>query len=117
MRLTKANYYYTRYQLQIDESEQPEVLLAALLPCQWIYQYIYQENLSHEIPYSHPYYDWLKVYQEPKFKMTTHKLIELANILYEQAPDIEREKMLDAFTKSSQFELDFWRDAYTGNYR
>lgn len=116
-RLTPANYNYTRYQLTIDEKESPEVLLAALLPCQWIYQYIYHEKLDSELSANHPYYNWLKVYQTSKYQLTTHNLIELANSLYDQVDKEHRDKMLEAFNQSSLYELQFWEDAYKGNYK
>lgn len=113
--LTPASYHYTKFLLMIAETESVEVLAAAMLPCQWIYQYVYHDNVNQQISKNHPYYSWLHVYSEKKYQQTTTKMIDYVNESYAKSNLNQQQKMLSVFKKSTEYEYAFWNDAFTNN--
>ncbi len=110
--LTFANYHYTIFLEQIKRTNDPALIAAAILPCQWIYQIVYGKSI---MPVN-PYQSWLNVYKTNAYMESTTALIRLTNQLYEEADNDTKTKMLEVFLQSSILEFRFWDDIYRHNY-
>ncbi|GAA2443960.1 bifunctional hydroxymethylpyrimidine kinase/phosphomethylpyrimidine kinase [Agromyces soli] len=88
-------------------------LVAAVLPCYWIYDDLGRRLLAGDFgpePGSpeHPYADWLAMYAEPSFAVSTQRAIELVTGVAAAATPEVRERMHRAFRRSAEFELAFF---------
>lgn len=88
-------------------------LVAAVLPCYWIYDDLGRRLLAGAFgpePGSpeHPYADWLAMYAEPSFAVSTRRAIELVTGVAAAATPEVRERMRRAFRRSAEFELAFF---------
>ncbi|MDT4998495.1 MAG: hydroxymethylpyrimidine/phosphomethylpyrimidine kinase, partial [Mycobacterium sp.] len=88
------------------------VLVAAILPCYWLYAEVgdrlHAQFLSRGDGGAHPYADWLTTYADEGFAATTRQAIVLTDAAARDASISERTAMRRAFSQSSQFELDFF---------
>ncbi|MCM3657946.1 bifunctional hydroxymethylpyrimidine kinase/phosphomethylpyrimidine kinase [Agromyces mediolanus] len=95
-------------------------LVAAVLPCYWIYDDLGRRLLAGELgpePGSpeHPYADWLAMYADPSFAVSTRRAIELVTgVAAAAAPEV-RERMRRAFRRSAEFELAFFAAPLAGS--
>ncbi|MFK4728919.1 bifunctional hydroxymethylpyrimidine kinase/phosphomethylpyrimidine kinase [Agromyces mediolanus] len=88
-------------------------LVAAVLPCYWIYDDLGRRLLAGGFgpePTSpeHPYADWLAMYADPAFARSTRRAIELVTGVAAAASPEVRERMHQAFRRSAEFELGFF---------
>jgi thiaminase len=113
--LTMANYSYTRFLTEVEKKKNPALIVAAMLPCQWIYQFVYRVLPKRKLT-TNPYYSWLKVYQNSDYINTTLQFIKLANQLYQHTDSNTKTQMLEIFTQAAIFEYRFWDDVYRENY-
>lgn len=83
------------------------VLVAALLPCFWIYQDVGERlhTLSHQ---DHPYRSWLDTYADPSFAASTRIAIDTVTRLAAAADDTTRRAMWNAFRLSADHEYSFF---------
>lgn len=113
--ITPANKSYTDFLNKTASSQSIEVLMAAMLPCQWLYQIVYQANIKPNEKNNNPYQKWLNVYQSKSYQVITQKYINLMNEIYQDAKSKNKQLMLKAFKEAVQFEYQFWDDAYRLN--
>lgn len=111
--LTYANYTYTNFLKNTARHSSVAVTLAAILPCQWIYQKLYANA---KIVKGNRYQRWLAPYQLQSYQKATLQLIQMANQLYSQANQQVRAQMLIRFRQAAIFEFRFWDDVYRGVY-
>lgn len=88
-------------------------LIAAVLPCYWIYDDLGRRLITGEFgpePLSpeHPYADWLAMYGEPTFELATRQAIDTVADVASRATAEERERMRRAFHRSAEHELAFF---------
>ena len=88
-------------------SDDYPVLVAALLPCFWIYQDV-GARLAAANHAAHPYNDWLSTYASPGFDESTARAIEVCRRLFDAADERTRRNMWIAFEASSAHELHFF---------
>lgn len=89
------------------------VVVAALLPCYWIYQRV-GTTISEECrgQAGHPYRAWIDTYADEDFARSVEAMITLVDEAA-MATDAEvRSEMLAAFTKASEYEWLFWESAW-----
>lgn len=82
-------------------------LVAALLPCFWLYSDV-GERFAAASHARHPYRDWLSTYADPAFAASTRAAIEIADRAAAGASAFERERMSVAFERSMRHELAFF---------
>lgn len=88
------------------------VIIAALLPCYWLY-YEIGERLQGAEP-NHPVYEeWIAAYGGDWFKELVDEQIGRLNAYAVYASAAERKMMEEYFMISSRYELGFWEMAYT----
>jgi thiaminase/transcriptional activator TenA len=83
---------YTSFLLATAYHEPWEVLMAALLPCFWIY--------------------WDDTYSDEAFGNAVRAVISATDIAAAAATDTMHTRMMTAFTRSMQYEYLFWDGAY-----
>lgn len=81
-----------------------EELIAAVLPCFWIYVDV-GSRLVHHATTSNPYAAWLQTYGDPAFEDLNRQAIEIVTAHAATATPTGRERMRSAFTTSAQHEL------------
>ena len=107
-----ATEQYLEHLLTVSEQGNYSVLLAAILPCFWLYSAVgdtlHADFLARADGASHPYAAWLETYADEGFAATTRKAIDLTDEAAENASAEERAAMRMAFSTSSRFELEFF---------
>jgi len=104
---TTANYVNHLASCGDDYAE----LIAAILPCYWIYQDVGVRLAQASHP-QHPYRDWLLTYSSAEFDAATAAAMDMVRAAYRTAGPATRERMWHAFERSSRHELLFF--AQTG---
>jgi thiaminase/transcriptional activator TenA len=87
------------------------VLVAALLPCFWIYWDVGCAIAGTAAP-DNPYRAWIDTYADPRFGEAVQAVIAAADRAAAGASNSVRERMLAAFTRAAQYEWLFWDGAY-----
>jgi thiaminase (transcriptional activator TenA) len=104
-------YRYTTHLLSVATQGTLGEIIAAILPCYWLYYEIgmqYQDATP-----NHPIYDkWIATYGDEWFEKLVKEQIDRLDELAEQADDAEQGRMERYFLISSEYELGFWEMAY-----
>jgi thiaminase/transcriptional activator TenA len=101
---------YTSFLLATAHQEPWEVLVAAILPCFWIYWDVAQAITGTTAP-GNRYQAWIETYADPRFGEAVERVIAIADRAAEAAPTL-RPAMLAAFIRCTQYEFLFWDGAY-----
>ncbi|HAM27140.1 MAG TPA: bifunctional hydroxymethylpyrimidine kinase/phosphomethylpyrimidine kinase [Microbacteriaceae bacterium] len=103
---------YLDHLLAVSVQGSYAVLLAAILPCYWLYAEVgvrlHAEFLAREDDAVHPYAAWLDTYADEGFAAATRQAIAFTDAAAGDASAQERAAMRTAFSQSSQCELDFF---------
>jgi hydroxymethylpyrimidine/phosphomethylpyrimidine kinase len=86
------------------------VLVAALLPCFWVYTDV-GRRLAARASDDHPYAAWLRTYGDEGFAAVTAEAVRIVGEAAAGAPTPERERMWRAFAASTRHEHDFFAQA------
>jgi len=86
-------------------------LVAAILPCFWIYWDV-GLHIAERASADNAYQRWIDTYSDEGFGEATRQVIAITDAVYERASQGERTAMLAAFTRSAQYEWMFWDSAY-----
>ena len=88
------------------------VLVAAVLPCYWLYAEVgatlFRAFEEAGAPDGHPYAVWLRSYSDPVFAESTRQAIAWTAQAARQADPARWARMQEAFAVSSGFEVDFF---------
>ncbi|MEJ1195023.1 bifunctional hydroxymethylpyrimidine kinase/phosphomethylpyrimidine kinase [Pseudarthrobacter sp. CCNWLW207] len=103
---------YVDHLLAASASGSYAVLVAAVLPCFWLYaevgQTLHAQFLAAGAPADHPYAEWLRTYADEDFAQATRAAIALADEAGRRGSEDERAAMVVAFNQSCRFEVDFF---------
>jgi thiaminase/transcriptional activator TenA len=102
---------YTSFLIATAYQEPWEVLVAALLPCFWIYWDVAQA-ITRETAADNPYRAWIDTYADPHFGEAVERVIGIADTAAAATTSRVRDGMLGAFRRSAQYEWLFWDGAY-----
>lgn len=86
-------------------------IIAALLPCYWLYDEIGQ-RLKGNTPNQPIYQEWIAAYGGDWFHEKVVEQIERIDEIAERVTESDRLQMLEHFMISSQYEYSFWEMAY-----
>jgi thiaminase/transcriptional activator TenA len=111
-KLTLATLGYTSYLIKICSQEPIEVAIAAILPCFWVYKEVGLYITKHCNTDNNPYQRWIETYASKEFSDSVDEVINIFDELSLKTTEQIREKMLNAFYKSTCLEWHFWNDAY-----
>ncbi|MBX6351889.1 MAG: thiaminase II [Thermoflavifilum sp.] len=107
-----AAYRYATHLLAVAAEGDFGEILAAILPCYWLYWEI-GERLKDAQP-NHPIYDkWIRTYGDEWYGELVREQIERLNACADTSDDAARTRMRRHFLISSQYELEFWNIGWT----
>lgn len=102
---------YTHFLLSTAAIRDYPEVVAALLPCFWIYRevgnYIYDRAAKDNF-----YQDWIDTYAGEEFSEGVDRAIELTDQAAEEATEPQRQAMRKAYEYSARLEWMFWDSAY-----
>lgn len=101
---------YTSFLLAVAHQQPWEVLVAALLPCFWIYWDV-AGAITRTARAGNRYEAWIATYADPAFGEAVERVIAIADRAEATTPT-RRAAMRAAFTRSTQYEYLFWDGAY-----
>lgn len=104
-------FMYTHYLLSTASLASVEEAVASILPCFWVYREVGSKMLARSNK-DNPYHAWIAMYSGEAFDLSVQKAIDIMNNLADQATDETKEKMIEAFVKSTELEWMFWDAAY-----
>ena len=107
----EATLGYLRHTRSIIDSGDLAMSLAAMLPCQWVYDHIGHYILSREKT-PNPYHEWISCYTTDAMGRSTMLTIQLTDEMAHGTSPERQEQMLQAFVLSTQWEYEFWDQAY-----
>lgn len=88
------------------------VLIAAALPCFWLYAEVgatlFGEFRAKGAPAGHPYAGWLATYADEHFAAATRRAIGFTDNAARGASEADRNAMALAFRQSSRYEVEFF---------
>jgi hydroxymethylpyrimidine/phosphomethylpyrimidine kinase len=103
---------YVDHLLAASVSGSYAVLVAAVLPCFWLYaevgETLHAQFLAAGAPESHPYAVWLRTYADEEFAAATRQAVAYTDAAARAASESERDAMTRAFRQSARYEVDFF---------
>jgi thiaminase (transcriptional activator TenA) len=103
--------HYVSYLLRVAALEPFEVVLAAVLPCFWIYLEVGQHIHRHART-PNPFQKWIETYAGTEFAQAVQRVIAVVDEVETQASARTIAAMHKAFTRATQLEWMFWESAY-----
>jgi thiaminase (transcriptional activator TenA) len=102
---------YTSYLIASAYHDPWEVLVAALLPCFWLYWDVGCAIARSAAP-ENPYKAWIDTYSDERFGGAVRAVIAITDRAADTVPAVTRTRMLEAFARACQYEWLFWDGAY-----
>ena len=103
---------YVDHLLAASVSGSYGVLVAAALPCFWLYAEVgaalHERFLAAGAAEGHPYADWLRTYADEDFATATRQAIAITDRAARRASAAERDAMGLSFRQSARYEVDFF---------
>lgn len=104
-------YAYTSHLLRAAHLGHIGDIIAALLPCYWLY-YEIGERLQGAAPAEPIYQEWIAAYGGEWFKELVEEQINNVDEIAQKVTESDRQRMKEQFMISSQYEYMFWDMAY-----
>ncbi|WP_416353438.1 thiaminase II [Agrilactobacillus fermenti] len=106
-------YHYVSHMYRQLVEHTPNVALASLLPCAWLYQAIGQRLATKGSP-NQLYQRWIDTYASDEMTESVQTFKQIINHVYAdpKTTPAEQQEMVDAFVISSAMEYNFWGMAY-----
>jgi thiaminase/transcriptional activator TenA len=102
---------YTDRLLRAAWADAPLVLVAAVLPCYWVYRDV-GRHLALRPP-AHPLYQaWIETYAGAEYGQAVEEILSLAERWLATAPDAVARQAARAFWLSTRYEWWFWEQAW-----
>ncbi|MFP3044583.1 MAG: thiaminase II [Thermocladium sp.] len=108
-RMSPTNLAYTSYLLSTAYSRPYHEVLAALLPCYWIYMEVGKELMKHGSP-NKLYNEWINTYGGDAYEAGVRAVLNIVDSM-----ELTKEEKINALTKfriASIYEYMFWDSAY-----
>jgi thiaminase/transcriptional activator TenA len=102
---------YTSFLLATAYHDPWEVLVAALLPCFWVYWDV-GTAISKRATATNPYRAWIDTYADEGFGEAVRTVIGITDRAAAAAAPATVGRMMTAFIRSTQYEWLFWDSAY-----
>jgi len=87
-------------------------LVAAVLPCYWIYGEVGRRLYKSRPATPKIYREWIETYASDQFWQPVREQINLVNRFGAEASRAEKTRMMQNFILSSRYEFNFWQQAY-----
>ncbi|RFU70513.1 thiaminase II [Peribacillus saganii] len=105
-------YAYTSHLYRSASTGHIGDIIAALLPCYWLY-YEIGERLKQCTPQEPIYQEWIAAYGGEWFRGLVEEQIQRLDHIAETVTEKDRKRMKEHFILSSSYEYSFWEMAYT----
>ena len=102
---------YTSFLLATAYHDPWEILVAALLPCFWIYWDVGSRIAKHSAA-DNPYRAWIDTYADEGFGEAVRTVIGFTDRAASATTPVVQSRMMTAFVRSTQYEWLFWDGAY-----
>jgi thiaminase/transcriptional activator TenA len=102
---------YTSFLMATAYHEPWEILVAALLPCFWLYWDV-GTTIAKTTTSDNPYRAWIDTYADDGFGEAVRAVIATTDQAAAAANDTVRDRMATAFIRSCQYEWLFWDGAW-----
>ncbi|APX61630.1 thiaminase II [Acinetobacter schindleri] len=109
--LTLACHHYTSYLQATAWAESYPVVLAALLPCFWIYAEV-GKDIVDKAAVNNPYQAWIDTYAGEDFHSAVRNVIATVDRVAARVDADTLEKMHTAYTHAARLEWLFWDSAF-----
>ncbi len=109
--LTLACHHYTSYLQATAWAESYPVVLAALLPCFWIYAEV-GKDIVDKAAANNPYQAWIDTYAGEDFHTAVRNVIATVDRVAARVDADTLEKMHTAYTHAARLEWLFWDSAF-----
>ena len=109
--LTLACHHYTSFLTATAWSESYPVVLAALLPCFWIYAEVGHDIVSKSVE-NNPYQAWVDTYSGEEFHTAVRNVIATVDKVAARCDQDTLAKMHATYTMGAKLEWLFWDSAY-----
>lgn len=106
-----TSYAYTSHLYRVAGSGSLGEIIAAILPCYWIY-YDIGQKLKGATPQEPIYQEWIAAYGGEWFAEMVLEQLNRLDELANHASEDEKKRLIDHFLISCQYELLFWEMAY-----
>lgn len=103
--------HYVSWLVAAAYAEPYEVVLAALLPCFWIYAEVGTDIFSRAAA-DNPYRAWIDTYAGEEFGVAVAQMIAATDEAARDASAVSRQRMHAAFAQATRLEWMFWNGAY-----
>ncbi len=103
--------HYVSYLLRVAALEPFEVVLAALLPCFWIYCEV-GKHIHGAAASPNPYQAWIDTYAGVEFEQAVDAVIKVVDEAATNASSRTHDAMHHAFKRATQLEWMFWHSAH-----
>jgi thiaminase/transcriptional activator TenA len=110
-KLSRATQSFTSYLLSVSAVEPVEVAVAAVLPTYWVYSESGSEIAKGSAP-NNPFANWIAFISGKELREQAQQSMAIFDALAEKTTDEIRQRMLEAFSKSTMMEWHFWNDVY-----
>jgi hydroxymethylpyrimidine kinase/phosphomethylpyrimidine kinase len=108
---------YTSYLLAVAHRGDYAELLAAVLPCFWVYADVGERLLERTREAAdHPYRRWIDQYGDPAFAARTQEAKAMADRAATRSGPSTRARMLEAFRTATRYEWMFWDAPWQGRH-
>lgn len=108
-----ANRAYYEFMLDVAEKYgEPEILMA-VLPCMFSYAYIFRA-IEDKSACGNKYAGFISGYTSEKYYEECVTWAEFADRKCRDLDEARRERLIEIFRRSSEFEMDFWDMAWEG---
>jgi len=104
--------HYVSFLLRVAALEPFEVVLAAVLPCFWIYREV-GIHIHQHARTPNPFQAWIDTYAGAEFAQAVQRVIAVVDEVATQASTRTIAAMHRAFTRATQLEWMFWDSAYS----
>jgi thiaminase/transcriptional activator TenA len=108
---TPACEAYVNFMLATAATDSFGVLVAAILPCFWLYQDVGTTIAQNVVP-DNFYQAWIDTYADESFAAATGRMKAIVDAAGAAAGESERKRMTAAFLRCAQHEWLFWQSAY-----
>ena len=102
---------YTSYVLRMVALGDYHEVLAAVLPCYWIYERVGKTLLEHGSP-KPIYQKWIDTYGGEEFGALVEAVLDLADGVYKDLSPSQKIRVREAFVTTSRYEWMFWDAAW-----
>ncbi|MBS4167570.1 TenA family protein [Parachlamydia sp. AcF125] len=105
---------YPRYLIATATTASLEEAIASIVPCFWLYREV-GHHVGNQMGDNNPYLLWKSTYSSQKFSDDTDTAIAMLDEMADRCSDFMLARIEDTFKTCSQFEWQFWNDAYSMN--